>query len=867
MNKYNVYICLILILSSVMWITEAGSRKRYRKNKKTQDNQTVSHKKRTKKERFKKNISTHIDTDAYQIQSNDITPINEIASIAAKTPATTTGMPQMMNKIEQVAHQYDDPFVEPKSPAVEDKTIKPIEIPFTLEEEDQDSIELNFENADLQNFVKQIEDIFEVTFITDDALSPLPQGKKAIKNNKISFKTNQALSKKEAWNLFITFLDIAGFAIIPQADPRIFRITMIDAARKSPLPTFIGVDASTLPDTDELIRYVYFLENASVDTIMEIINPLRSSSSQGLIALREHKGFILTDKAYNIKMLMTIVKELDKVSIPESMSVLKLRNANAEDVQRLYQELLPKEEPTSRFFTKKQPTSLFFPENTRIIADPRTNTLILLGPTNAIRKIEEFIVKYIDLELDQAYSPLYTYQLKFADARTIADIMTTMLSFGRDTAAGQYGGVRGTDQYMRPMSFIAEPFNNRLIIRGHYEDYIKAHKVIAQLDEKQPQAAIEVLIATVDLTDTKSLGAQIRSKQPGPNGLLGNNIKFQTSGLYGTSKAVTNPDPSTGAQRLLGNLISLVTGAVPGTSLLTLGADAFGVWGIFEALQTITDAEVVSNPFILATNNAQANIKIGEERRIVTAQVVGTTNQNAFDADDALLNVAITPQINSDGMINLNIEIEIDEFTNLVDQTDATKNVRKIRTNAIVANKEVLALGGLIRNNIQNKETKVPILGDIPILGWFFKNKRKVVIKQSLLVLISTRIIESNKSDEMKSFNRDYIDDYQKTIDLMEFPSSARDPIHRAFFNDKALRAQNAIEGLIFERHQKKQEADIITQTTEMEAPSPTMPDENQEVQPIAHKNLIETMRNKKRTQLSLAEFLHDKEVNNEPIY
>ena len=729
------------------------------------------------------------------------------------------------------------------------------------EEEAEDIIELNFENAGLENFAKQIEDIFEITFITDDALNPLPQGKKAIKSNKISFKTNQPLSKKETWNLFITFLDIAGFAIIPQADPKVFRITTIEAARKSPLPTFIGVNPSTLPDTDELIRYVYFLENASTDTIMGIIGPLRSSSSQGLVELKEHKGFILTDKAYNIKMLMSIVKELDKVSIPESMSILKLRNADAQQVQELYKELLPKEETTSRFFTKKQPTSLFFPENTRIIADPRTNTLILLGPTNSIKKIEQFIVTYIDVELDQAYSPLYTYQLKYADAGTIADIMSKVTAFGQDTEAGKYGGVRGTDQYMRPMAFIPEKETNRLIIKGHYEDYLKAQKVVAQLDEKQPQAAIEVLIVSVDLNDTKSLGAQIRSKQPGPNGILGNNIKFQTSGLYGTESIVTNPDPTTGTDRLLGNLINLVTGAVPGTSLLTLGKDAFGVWGIFQALQTITDAEVVSNPFILATNNAKATVAIGEERRIKTAEVVaGGSNQNAFDADDAKLEVTITPQINSDGMIGLAIKITINEFTNLVDQTDATQNTREINTSAIVANKEVLALGGLIRNNIQNVESKVPILGDIPILGWFFKNKKKIAIKQSLLVLISTRIIESHKGEEMQSFSRDHINDYQDTIQSMDYVCSEHDPIDRLFFQDKALRAQRSVEGLIFERHQKKQESTTMAHIEDSPLASVTTNIEEQSNQ-IAHNSLIETMHNKKRTQLSLTDFLNDKET------
>lgn len=874
------------MLVSIICITKTGSRKRYRNKKKSADKHVVHNR-----------INTHMDIDAHQQEQLSSTT----KMMQAATAPTTTGLPQMQQRIKKPTealtkegHQYADPFVEPQKPAVQDLSTQPVEIPPApiSEDEEEDNIELNFENAGLENFAKQIEDIFEITLITDDAIAPLPQGKKAIKNNKISFKTNQPLSKKETWNLFVTFLDLAGFAVIPQADPKVFRITSIEAARRAPLPTFIGVDYTTLPDTDELIRYVYFLENASSDTIMGIINPLRSSSSQGLIELKEHKGFILTDKSYNIKMLMAIIKELDKVSIPESMSILKLRNADAKQVQELYKELLPKEEPQSRFFTKKQPTSLFFPENTRMIADPRTNTLILLGPSNSIKKIEQFIMKYIDVELDQAYSPLYTYQLKYAEAETIADIMSKVTAFGQETEVGKFGGVRGEDQYMRPMAFIPEKETNKLIIKGHYEDYLKAQKVIAQLDARQPQAAIEVLIASVDLSDTKNLGAQIRSKEPGPNGLLGNNIKFQTSGLYTTSSIVSNPDttsgPSSGTNRLLGNLVNLVTGAVPGTSLLTLGQDAFGVWGIFQALQTVTDAEVVSNPFILATNNAKSTVAIGEERRIITQKVVGFDNQNAYDADDAKLEVTITPQINSDGMIGLSIKITINEFTNTINQTDATQNTREITTSAIVANKEVLALGGLIRNNTQNIETKVPLLGDIPILGWFFKNKKKTVVKQSLLILISTRIIESQQDEEMKSYNRDYIEDYQKTIDAMDYVTCQKDPLDRAFFRDKALRAQGSVEGLIFERHQKQQETekitaeekqipseDILSQGVEGQAEKDIVAHStishsanallNQSSQEHAekqtHNKLIEKMQNKKRTQLALTDFLNDKEV------
>jgi general secretion pathway protein D len=829
MNKYSIYTGFIFILLLSVCITQTRhSRKRYQKKHTPQD------------------IHTFIDVNSLNNKEN---------SLFGQQTSAITGLPTSTQKALDIVVPLDQTILDaPYIPLTEEKKIAP---PIFEEDEIEDSIEFNFENAGLDNLVQQIQEIFEVTFISDDALQPLPQGKKSIKGNKITFKTNAPLSKKDAWNLFLSFLDLAGFAVVPHTDPKVFRITTIEAARKSPLPAYIGVDYTTLPDSDEIIRYVYFLENASTETIKSIIDPLRSTSSQGLIELKEHKGFMLTDKSYNIKMLMKIVKELDKVSIPESMAIIKLRNADAKQVQELYASLLPKEEPTSRFFTKKQPTSLYFPENTRIIAEPRTNTLVLLGPVDAIKKIETFIIKHIDVELDQAYSPLYTYQLKYADAVTIADIMTNVTAFGKESEAGKYGGVRGVDQYMRPMAFIPERETNKLIIKGYYEDYLKCKKIIDQLDEAQPQVAIEVLIASIDINNTKSLGSQLRSKVPGPNGLLGNNIKFQTSGLYTTSSIVTQPGSApnvNGVDRLLGNLLNLVTGAAPGTTLIQLGADALGIWGIFQALQTITDAEILSNPFLLATNNTKATVALGEERRVVTSTVVGTESQDAFGADDANLEVIITPQINSDGMIVLKVSVTLDEFSNPLDQSSATKQTKNVTTNAIVANQEVLALGGLIRSSISNVETKVPVLGDIPILGWFFKNRRKVEIKQNILILISTKIIAPRSDKDAREFTKYHVADYHETLARMYNAADSRDPIHHAFFEDKNERRKKSAENFIF-----RKEETIETQQVKVEKEEPA-PLPEASPQHIAQNQLLSTIRQKKRTELSLSQFLQDKE-------
>jgi general secretion pathway protein D len=666
-------------------------------------------------------------------------------------------------------------------------------------------IQFNFEGADLQNLIAQVEAIYDVTFISDEAIEPMSKDGKAIKGNKISFKTQKPLSKLEAWNLFITFLDIAGFLIVPQADPKLYRIVPAAQRIKSPVPAFIGTPHKDLPDSDETIRYVYFIENSTIPALHPIIETLKSREAQ-VILLQENKAFIIVDKSYNIKMLMNIVKELDKSSLPQAMSILKLQRADAVEVKKLYDALIQSEQEAARRIMpgaqRKQPTSLYFPENTRIIAEPRTNTLILLGQQDSIKKIEEFIVKNVDVDLDQPYYQPYIYSLKYADAKTIAEIMSKVTTFGRSTPAGIAGGVRGGDKYLQPIAFIPQPETNQLIIKGGYDDYLKAKEIIARLDEPQPQVAIEILILDLSLSDMKGLGAQLRSKEPGANGFFGNNIKFQTSGLFGNSGIEQNPN-GPGVARLLGNLVDLVIGQLPGNTILTLGQDIFGVWGVMQILETITNVQVVSNPFLVATNKVPATVSIGETRRVVTGNITqGSGSASTLGDDKANLAVFITPQITSDGMITLDLEINIDNFTN-PDPTNATKAVKKIKTQTIVADKEVLALGGLIKNNIIDQTSKVPILGNIPLIGWLFKNKQKTEIKSNLLVLISTQIIRPEVAVETQRFTDNKIREYHVDKDSVTRMQNTRDPVYRMFFTDKKDSPAALVDEFLFKREGK----------------------------------------------------------------
>lgn len=742
------------------------------------------------------------------------------------------------------ANQPEEQKQEGGAPTVEQQIEQPGQEP---------SIEFHFENADLEMLINQVSELFDVTFVADDSITPMLQGAKSVKGHKISFKTQRPLTKREAWDLFLTFLDLAGFAVISEPNPKLKRIVTVELARKSPLPAYIGVPPSSLPDSDEIVRYVYFVENAALETIQAVIEPLRSPSSS-LAVLREMKAFVLTDKAYNIKSLMNIVKELDKVTMPQAMSVLKLRKADATDVKKLYESLAQVDEKSlaqQRFLPqKKSPASHYFPENVGIFAEPRTNSLVLLGPQDAIKRIEDFITQSVDVDLTQPYSPLHVIKLRYANATTVADIMNKVTQFGANTEAGKNGGVRGGDKYLKPIVFTPEEETNRIIVKGDYEDFLKAKQVISEIDAPQPQVAIEVLLLAVTINLQKQLGMQIRTPEPGTQGLVGASTTYQTSGLFGTSGIIENPN-GTGVNRLLGNLLNLVSGAAggvaPGNTIISLG-DSLSVWAIIQALETASNIQVLANPFLIATNKTPAVVSLGEIRRVITGTIVATSDVNTYGDAPAKLELKITPQINSDGMIVLDIIISLSQFVGAANPNNTVRTLREIKTKTIVTNKEVIALGGLIQNNVEDKITKVPILGDIPILGWFFKNKSKSDTKSNLLVLISSRIIEPEAHDVVTSFTNDHITDYTDTLNEMYYPSEKRDPINRWFFGQKNLNNSATDEFLFRQQRQALEEAklhkDVVTPIPMAEntknAPRP-MPEQKTIVATRPKRSLLET--------------------------
>ena len=245
-------------------------------------------------------------------------------------------------------------------------------------------------------------------------------------------------------------------------------------------------------------------------------------------------AFIITDKSYNIKAAAKLLTELDQMGLPETVTVLRLKRANAVDVKTLFDALIKKPDtnPIARILGKATEGSTeYFSSSTRIIPEERTNSLILMGTTESVQKIIDFVTENIDTDLKESESPLHIYELQYVDATQIATILkevtTTQLESSSGQAAAKYGSIRGGVKYFRDMKFEVDKDGNRLIISCiDKQDWKLLKKTLDDLDKPQPQVGLEALIVSITSDDLKSLGGAVRSKK---HGQLGKNIDGQSA--------------------------------------------------------------------------------------------------------------------------------------------------------------------------------------------------------------------------------------------------------------------------------------------------------------------------------------------------
>lgn len=639
-------------------------------------------------------------------------------------------------------------------------------------------VRIDFENVDIQAMVRFISKITGKNFIIDDNV-----------RGRVSIVTPDRVSVEQAYQIFLSVLNLKGYTAV-QAGPAIKIIPTKDA-RNVPLP--LVTPGYKTPEGELFVTDVIQLHYVDSQDLAGLLQNMMSQD--GLIAAYPTtNSIILIDTAANISRLKKLAKEFD---IPESFQkimIIPLEYASCTDMADKILALFGEgygavaRRLMSRGRRGATPQQLSV-GMLKVIPDERTNSLIIMADPSQASQIRE-VVKQLDIETPSTYGNMYVYYLKNADAEEVAKVLQelarTELS-EQGTAQGgqaltreaQLGIVTG--QFQGPVKIAADKGTNSIIVFASQQDYRMIETVLRKLDIRRNQVFVQALIAALSVNASRDLGVWIKG-----GGQVGNNaVGGQTlpGGGPGTMQGQMGTAPSQGAmlpsQGGLGPLPSQGQGAgqsvpqagiealsstfmnpfaLPGFAAtaisggtVNIGGQQIPLWqAVIQAVASDSRSDLLSTPYLLAMDNQEAEINVGQEVPMLSGQF------SSIEAPDAISStierqpvgiiLKITPKISEGKLIQLEIYQEVsavDRTAAYTNQYGFTTNKRTAKTMAVVKDNSTIIIGGLIDTNVSKTISKVPILGSIPILGYLFKTEGTQTTKQNLIILLTPHIIRT----------------------------------------------------------------------------------------------------------------------------
>jgi general secretion pathway protein D len=587
----------------------------------------------------------------------------------------------------------------------------------------QDNWRINLKNADIREFVTQVSAITDKSFIIDPR----------VKGN-VTVVSNTAMGREAVYELFLSVLQVHGFAAVSANG--VTKIVQTVLAKQSGNPNDFIDDLIS----QELVTRVIPIRNAASQEMVKVLRPLIPQYGH-IAGLINPNVLIISDHASNISRLVEIINRVDVADNLE-VAIIDLKEAWVEDIVTLLEQLAPEQIGKSA----KGPNRI------TIVASERTNSLVLKGERYTLAKVKA-LVSQLDVPANRS-GTIKVIRLAHADATKLAEILTNIASNTNDNESSA----------MVEVSVQADEAINALIIRADPATMIDIMDIVDSLDVRRMQVLIEAAIVEVTTDFSRQLGSELA---------VGDN----TSG--NTPIGLTAPG-GTLAQVLQG----LATDTAPMTSLgdspliaggrVSTSGPSFAF--IVKALAANSDVNLLSTPSITTMDNEEAKIVVGQNVPFRTGSTVsgsqGTTNPfTTIQREDVGLTLQVTPHINNDNLVRLAIHQEVSEVdaSSLRDigseaAADLITNKRTIDTTILVDNEEVIILGGLMRDKETNGESRVPVLGSIPVLGMLFRSRTSSTEKQNLLVFLRPTVL-ATKEDITTVSERKYNRVYQIEIE------------------------------------------------------------------------------------------------------
>ncbi len=581
-----------------------------------------------------------------------------------------------------------------------------------------ETVTLNLKDADISALISTVAEVADKNFIVD----PRVKGK-------VTVISSRPMNSDEVYQVFLSILKVHGYAAVPSGE--VIKIVPDVNAKQDGIPTTTDSNPGR---GDQMVTRVVQVDNVAAAQLVPILRPLVPQQGH-LAAYPATNVLIISDRAINVERLVSIIRRIDQVSDSE-IEVISLEHASAVEVVRVLSSL-NRAAPAA---AAKGPGVAGGGQV--LVADERTNS-VLLGGDRASRLRMRALISHLDTPLETGGNTDVVY-LRYADATKLVDVLTGVGKIEEQGAVqakgGQASSARGS------FDIQADESTNALVITAPPDIMKSMKRVISQLDIRRAQVLIEAVIAEVSGDIARELGVQwlFSGDRNGetPVGI----INFTNSGPTITSVANSVADLIDG-----GTLPD-----VGGSSLLGFGdinsSNNFNYAAIVNALASDANSNMLSTPTLVTLDNEEAEIVIGSNVPFVTGSFSntgaseGATNPfQTIQREDVGLTLRIKPQINEGDAMRLEIEQEVSSIADSVaGASDIVTNKRSIKTNVMVDDGQMVVLGGLIEEQIGESVQKVPLLGDIPLLGYLFRSTTADVTKTNLMVFIHPVILRDS---------------------------------------------------------------------------------------------------------------------------
>ncbi|HAH3076604.1 TPA: type II secretion system protein GspD [Escherichia coli] len=585
---------------------------------------------------------------------------------------------------------------------------------------EENTFTASFKDTDLKSFIETVGANLNKTIV----MGPDVQGK-------VSIRTITPLNERQYYQLFLNLLEAQGYAVVP-VENNVLKVVKSGAAKTEPLP--LTGEGHENYAGDEMVTRIVPVRNVSVRELAPVLQQMTDLDGSGSIVNYEPSNVImLTGRASVVKRLTEVIQRIDREG-NRTEEVIPLDNASASEIVRVLESL-------TRNSSENQPATL----KSQIVADERTNSVIVSADPSTRDKMRR-LIRRLDSEMERSGNSQVFY-LKYSKAEDLVDVLKQVsgtLTSAKEEAESTTGSGRDV------VSIAASKHSNALIVTAPQDIMQSLQSVIEQLDIRRAQVHVEALIAEVAEGSNINFGVQWMSKDTGfmqfangtqiPIGSLSmavSQAKPQKGSTVISENGATTINPDTEGD--LSRLSQLLSG-FSGTAVGVVKGD----WAaLVQAVKNDSGTNVLSMPSITTLDNQEAFFMVGQDVPVLTGSTVGSNNSNPFNTVERKkvgIMLKVTPQINEGNAVQMVIEQEVSKVEGQT-SLDVVFGERKLKTTVLANDGELIVLGGLMDDQAGESVAKVPLLGDIPLIGYLFKSTADKKEKRNLMVFIRPTIL------------------------------------------------------------------------------------------------------------------------------